>query len=425
MKVWALAVLICARAAAAVVETAPEAASGASGSAALGAAAVPSVPAASILAPSLAPSAAFLPASLGAAFGVAPGAGQMRLAPSAVAATPASAAPFAAAPATAPSATTQNSGNAAATADAVPAVPPPASATAAPGTAAAAAATGNDVSQAAANTGNGRMVLPAPRMPDARASAEDAASMGRVYWDQAAARPRLDATAVGESGVRGVAALAPQTAAVPGPGAATSSAAPDDGDLRDAVAAAFSGPAPASAFAVPAPGRMQRLGVGATFSSAAAAPPVVGATSPSSAPRRLERLTLSLGADLAVRVRSAADRFVLGVRLWTVPGAGAPASASSYARPGLAPLTSTRWLERRGLLETAAIPDASAPRGPAETTPASERGRLPSLAAPSAEGSRLVSARAVSSRAGSDAPLALWALAFLPATLALLRDALR
>ncbi|NNN05182.1 MAG: hypothetical protein HKL90_04705, partial [Elusimicrobia bacterium] len=156
---------------------------------------------------------------------------------------------------------------------------------------------------------------------------------------------------------------------------------------------------------------------------AAASAPLSRAASPS-APRRLERLTLSLGADLVVRVRSVADRLAAGARLL----AGRSLGGTYSARRGSAPLTSTRWLERRGMLETASIPGAAAAAGmyrPSASASSGDLGRAQALALGAASGSALVSVRAVPLRAGSGAPLALWALAFLPATLALLRDSLR
>lgn len=80
------------------------------------------------------------------------------------------------------------------------------------------------------------------------------------------------------------------------------------------------------------------------------------------------------------------------------------------------------------MLETAAIPGAEASvvaRGPSVSTHANGLRPASTLFAMTAAGSRPVSVRAVPLRAGSGAPLALWALAFLPATLALLRDSLR
>ncbi len=350
----------------------------------------------------------------------------MRLAPPAVAASPAaataapaSAAPVSAAPTPMAKATTAVAATGAT--PSAPSVPPPASASAAHGTAAAAAAVGNDAAEADVKSEAGRPALPAPHAPDARASAEDTASSSRAFWDQAVARPRLDASVLEAPADRGAPAFVAPTAAVAGAVLPSVSASAGDGELHDAVAAAFPAAAPSAAarFAASASGR--------SYSFGAADAPARSAAPSLSAPRRLERLTLSLGADLVVQVRSVADR--LAASALRLAGRGAEAVTSARrARRTTAPLTSTRWLERRGMLETAAIPGAEAAAEADRTAvPVSGEGlgRARAFVDSAAAGSRPVSVRAVPLRASSSAPLALWALAFLPATLALLRDALR
>lgn len=436
MSAWYFAFLLCARASAAVVETAPaplpSASVGAAGASALGLSAaspislVPSGAAlAPVLSPSLAPSGSWSPAAAAAALGVAPSGGRVLLAPPAAAALTASAVPSAATPDAAPSPT--NSG--------VDILPPPPATAVSPATPIAASAPSGLATAASPLAGHdarGVSLLVVPgAAPDARATLEEAAAAGRAFWDQSDAFGRL-----GDAAATVSAALTASPAAVLGAGRATSATvvslvpALEEGALRDAVAGgapsslAFSSARLGAPDAAAAPAESR--GVDSVPAAARAAILAAGALRRAGAPSRapIERLTLSLGTGLVVSVRSALGmgEFSSGARR---PARAAYALAPASAAPARrgAPLTSTEWLERRGLIETAAdLPASSAlaaPVGRADAGMSSAR---------SVTGARDSSgAVAVFSPVGADAgsPLAWWALAFLPATLALLRDPLR
>jgi hypothetical protein len=153
--------------------------------------------------------------------------------------------------------------------------------------------------------------------------------------------------------------------------------------------------------------------LGGAWAPASPALPGPVPTDQSAAPMSFARLSLELGSDLAVKVRA-----VLGLeteartesRPSTPPSGAAPASA----RAARVPLTSTEWLERRGLLESLSASEAAAD----QTALAASAAAAKSAAAPLPD---LILAPARSARVS---PLAWWALAFLPAGLVLLKELL-
>jgi hypothetical protein len=416
-----LAILLCARASAAVVETAPAAAPsasvGAAGAAPLSAAASPIalVPGGASLIPSLSVTPVLSPAAVGAALGVPAAAGRVMIAPTAAPALPAAAAPTAApAASAAPGAAADES------------VPPPAAETGGASSPSAAASTARSLALGGAEPAAASRALPlsAPALPALRrGTAEDAADSGRAFWDQASPSGRL--AALEFSAARAPGAAFPARADRGG----RPDAALDAGELRDAVSAGV----PAAALLsrpwsetggpgslVPAPST-EPDGKGSAARLVAAGP---------SFPARIERLTLSLGSGLVVRVGSA-----LGLDSATAARSGARAASAGPAPRRPAPLTSTLWLERRGLLETASLSDAPSARpdfGTGLDEAAAAAAVLPAAnvrGAPASSGAFAARARraggALPFRSDSGSPLAWWALAFLPATLALLRDPLR
>jgi hypothetical protein len=444
VSAWAVlaSFLICARASAAVVEAAPAAVPTAPGAPAVGAvgASAAGAPALSLtgslsLVPTLTPGLSLSPAAIGAALGAAPGAGAVRLAPAADVSLPASAVTGAAA--AAPAADVSAPGAAPAAPQAQPgaaeALPPPAAPAelllapaasarqsfvgaelAAPAAAAAAAARGTSIPAA------GRLE---PATPEA------AAASSRAFWDQSAERAELDSAAF--SLPRAVSALLAQARLRPARRGASAGFFGSDGDvLRDAVAAP---PLPAYARAAAAPGTEPRPLAAASVAFGALGPARWAAESAAPLYAAIERLTLSLGRGLVVRVNGelgtlSATAAAPASAPEAASGGSARAALSSSdaprpaARPLPLPLFSTEFLERRGLLETVAtIPqEPLAAAASARTEQAASR----AFAAGTPAAARRARADAPASETGRS-PLAWWALAFLPATLALLRDPLR
>jgi hypothetical protein len=405
-----LAVLLCARASAAVVETAPEAAPsasvGAAGASALSPLASPIalVPGGATLVPALSPS------SIRSILGVPPSAGRVTLAPEAAPIIPAAAAPGAAPADADPS-------PAAAPAEALP---PPLPAPSAPafvpmapiGAAASrSAVAGMPEAVRASGSGTPDAAPSAPRTP------EEAAADGRAFWDQATERGRWDLAALFGAGRRAGAALRGRAPVAAASGPASSV---EDGPLRDAVSAGV----PASA-ALARPWSAVRGPAGVVPATAASVRAgEVDADPATSFPARVERLTLSVGSGLVVRVGAALRREFLSSEERDTR-AGLAASARRAA-----PSTSTQWLELRGLIETASYAPVSSARADAADEAPSIRTAAASWAsAPTAAGveTRAFARRAaeIPLRSDSGSPLAWWALAFLPAALALLRDPLR
>ena len=111
-----------------------------------------------------------------------------------------------------------------------------------------------------------------------------------------------------------------------------------------------------------------------------------------------------------------------------IPAAAAPGAAFSFFRVPVspaAPITSTEWLERRGLLESLSVSEAAAFQDASSlSTPAVAPGRALGLAASSAPGSAVVPAPNLDPTAPVRASLAWWGLAFLPGALVLLKELL-
>jgi hypothetical protein len=412
-----LAFLLISRAHAAVVETAVAPAPTPVGGPAVSVGVAP-IPTLGAVAP-LSSGLSLSPSALGAILAAPASIGVVRLAPAVVPALPASAVPTAAAAAQAPADPLAP----APAAVAAEALPPPAPAVAV-AAAAAMAALPSGPAGVAARVASARAALAAPpsALRAGAPAAEDSAAAGRVVWDLAGALAGLSAgpaSAPVRSG-GGVAALG-EAAGPAAAGTAAGSILDGGQTLRDAVSGvAGSGLRPAEPGALAAasarPGAVFAFG-----GTRAGVAPALAVPAAFAAPSAIERLTLSLGADLVVRVRGA-----LGLDPRTVIAAAIPAPrpAAALARP--LPPFSTEWLERRALLETAAyVP------GALDVLP-SDAGVSVAAAAGAARPARTSAApdaRAAGRReAGTLAPeaafLGWWVLAFLPATLALLRESL-
>ncbi|MDE2140941.1 MAG: hypothetical protein KGJ84_00845 [Elusimicrobia bacterium] len=395
MNAWILAALFCARATAAVVEPAVVAAPGASASgsaaaAAAGAAMSPvlNIPPASVLAPSL-NTAAILKAF------------------------PDHPAPVALAPA-APAASAAPVSRAEAAPDASPAPAesvPPKPSFGRRGTPATAAV--NALAARLEKAASDHEQTRSEAGPIAPLPAESADALGRRMFDRAAERALLADTAFAPNGGAAADAAATSRSADASRGAESapmSAYAGEDGPLRDAVAASpspsaflFRAVPPSAAGAAPSP-----FAAGTRSPAAASALPVGSAPAPAQAPS-FERLSLELGSGLVVKVRSALH---LGPPVAPKPfvaGADSAAPALAFSRaPSRAPLTSTEWLERRGLLESLSASEAAADQTAAAERPGAMRPPSPS---------RL----SVPARRSSVPSPALWALAFLPAAAILLK----
>ena len=262
-------------------------------------------------------------------------------------------------------------------------------------------------------------------------SAEGAVALGRKIFDRAGDRALLSEGSA--AGTPGAPALA---AAADGPTperrdpllAAFAGGSPEGEALRDAVASpvpASVSPAtlvtffhlPASLFK-PAPGSLE---IGAPAAGVAAyAPPVT-----------FERLSLELGSGLVVKVRAALGFAPAPATANTFDGAAKGTAPSSARRPRV-PITSTEWLERRGLLESISVSEAAASQE-AAALPSPSFADAPVRAAATwfapayapAPRSTVVPALVLDPAAPARVPpFAWWGLAFLPAGLVLLKELL-
>lgn len=428
MNAWLLAALFFpVRGSAAVVESARVAApvSAASVSGAVGAAAgasglspIQAVPGAAVLAPSL--NAAVIRAFQRESPSALP-AGAVRLAPPAAVSSPlpSPAAPGASvtpSPAAAPSRS----------------LPPEATAAARPVTAGTAPTRSRDAARERAvgalasrlEAAQGPVSAPgAEAAPIERMTGEAAADLGRRIFD----RSVETALPAGEADAPGSRAAAPAPsgagvapfAAEPLLARAGTSAAPSQGEvLRDAVASPLPLGAAARPGAFPAPASEPSV-FGSFFRRGA---PERDAPAPARARRTpapaFERLTLEFGAGLVVKVRTA-----LGLTAAVSPRPfssaarpAAPSAAGAASREGT-PVTSTEWLERRGLLESLSASEAAAGQAVAAAP-------LSSPAAPRTDAPARAPAPAVPFRSGEVPAPALWLLAFLPAAFVLSKELL-
>ncbi|MFI5350547.1 MAG: hypothetical protein ACHQ2Z_13455 [Elusimicrobiota bacterium] len=407
MNAWLLAALLCMPASAAVVETggtiAPVAPISAPVGSGLGSGAdlspIALVPGGSLLAPSLNVGALFKVPGQGATI---LSAGAARLAASPVPVLPASAA--AGAPGAAREGAPADAGGERAKGDPLPPF-------------------GAD-RQASSRTAAGgpRRELSAP-LDAAGLSSEDAVAAGRKTFDRSGDRARLaDGSAAGTPGASVSAAPSSETRD-PLLAASAGGGAPGE-PLRDAVAS----PIPAGA----APGGLMAFfrvpGSPLATSRSAAGSPAAGAAPVAAAPITFERLSLELGAGLVVKVRAAmglspaaATPAPLG---GAAKGARADAARNTATSSSRVPVTSTEWLERRGLLESISASEAAASQQAASLPVL-----LPELASVGAfsPASRTRSARAAAPvldlRIPARGPaLGWWALALLPVLLVLLNE---
>jgi hypothetical protein len=426
MNAWLLAAFLCAPVSAQVVETAGAAAPVAPVAGAIGPVAgvgaslspISVVPGASILAPGL---------NLGAVLKAFPGqaatglpAGAVRFAPAPLPSLPAAAASAATAVPGAPRQDAQAQTGSALTPDGM--IPPAgiggsaaARASAAPGSSTRIGADAQELSTSGDEAG----VLD-------RAPAEGAVAFGRKIFDRAGDSARLEAGSA--SGAPGASALAAQgsASAQRDPLLDASAGGTAAGEtLRDAVAS------PLPAAATP----------GGAFSffripGSAAAPPrgALGApgAAPASIPVTFERLFLELGDGLVVKVRailSLAPAASATSAVSPLVSAAQSAPAAAFAvRPARAPITSTEWLERRGLLESLSVSEAAASQEAAALIAPAV------LAADRAPATLLAPAAAAPKSFAVPAPfpepaapirvpaLAWFSLAFLPAVLVLLDE---
>lgn len=381
---------LCVSASARVVETvrvAEPSVPGAAGASAGAGASLPTVPPASILAPSL---------GLGASFS-APQA-RVHFAPPAAAETPAA---VEAAPLAEPVA-----GRAPARKDSVPPSIQEA---------------GRAVPTAASFQGQESAGVIAEPVAEAEPSipVEGAAAVGRRAWDQSSEHASLDDESLVPVAAPDVAASAqgPAVAAAPGARAGRPEAvavpAFEMETLRDAVASPAALPAalvlPRHGAPAPPPSR-SRASLPLVGTPAAA--PVVPAAAPSST--ALNRLSLELASGLVVKVRSALGFLPASAAAPSGPPRAAPATSEAPATG--VPLTSTEWLERRGLLETLSAVEFAA--GGVSGAPVPAKPGRGADAAPPAPARRAPDAPA---RPTLPSPV-FWGLAFLPAAAALLRE---
>jgi hypothetical protein len=253
----------------------------------------------------------------------------------------------------------------------------------------------------------------------ARARTEDAAASGRRFFDRASDRGSLSHV---EGGTRsGAAALAAAVAASrPGFGV-------EGEELRDAVAA-FPAPAAGRALMFAAPAALRGAAArGVFFGGRAPSIPAANPASAAAAPTPIGRLLMELGPGLVLRIRA-----VLGLAP-EAPAAAPTRSAAAAVRSGTAapaarvaraPLASTEFLERRGLLESLSAFETAAAQNSAaqmavETAP---KGSAPASAlvrAQPASGTTRAAPPRFSAHAESHLPRAWWGLAFLSVALVL------
>lgn len=410
MNAWLLMLVLCVSASAQVVETVRVAAPsvpGAVGAAAGAASAIPTLPPSAVLAPSL-------------------GLGAMLGAPQAlVHFAPPAAAPASAAVETAPRAEPAP-GRAPARKDSVPpsilkagqAVP---SAASFQGQESAGVIFESAPVEAQARGRFSERALPVAET-QAKVPVEGASAVGRRVWDQSSEHASLDegplspVVAVGAAASALGPGLAASGKARSGPSGALRDPAFETEVLRDAVAspAAF----PSGAF-------LPRPGASALPLSQRQAPSALGGSpapvSPAAAlpPASFSRLSLELASGLVVRVRSA-----LGLPVSAAVPAGlrssavVPRAAAAPRAPVAtgAPLTSTEWLERRGLLETlSAVESVAGDVSAAAFFVKTGRGESTAPARP------VPSAPLAPAHPALPSPL-FWGLAFLPAAAALFRE---
>lgn len=439
MSAWLLAALLCTPVSAQVFETGGAAApvapvTGAVG-ASMGAGAsvspISAVPGAALLAPSL--NSAVLSAFPGQAATNLP-AGAVRLA------APIPALPAAAAVSAAPAASGVRSSDSSPRTSAAPSrreLVPPSSAAGAAGIRAVAA----DRSRSAVSDADASPERSSARL-DASArglaaplveagdldllSAEGAASAGRKIFDRVEDRASLaDGSAGGAPGEFISDAPSPSRDPLL---TASNGATLEVESLHDAVAS----PVPAAAapgavlsfFRLPGSLFAPSRGSGSAAPSAAAAAAVPAGT----APITFERLSLELGSGLVVKVRAALGFAPSGAAAATGASANGKPAAPRAAPRSRAPITSTEWLERRGLLESLSASEAAAsqeaaalPAAAISTARSFASGRAPASSPRAAAARSFVLDPAAPSRVP---PFAWWALAFLPAGLVLLKELL-
>ncbi|HXS99671.1 MAG TPA: hypothetical protein VN915_03285 [Elusimicrobiota bacterium] len=436
MSAWLLAAILCAPASAQVFEAGGAAAPAAPVPGAIGASAgagapvspVSAVPGASVLAPSL--NSAVLAVFPGRAATSLP-AGAVRLAPAPLPALPAAAAVSGAAPA-APASRDDRApqpGPAPARRDVVPPslAPSVAAARAVAADRRRGAETDASPERASARLGPAGRELAAPG-EDAGGldllSAEGSAELGRKLFDRVEDRPALgDGAPGGAPGelIADGASPARDPLLTPSDGA-------DSGveTLRDAVASpiAIAPLSPAAAAPAGALSFFRRPAALLGSSARGAASPASGAAAPrgAAAPVSFEKLTLELGSGLVVRVQAALG-FASSSRPLAAP---APNGAAAVA----APVTSTEWLERRGLLESLSASEAAAVQQAASGSAAGAglavaNGLAPAVAPHASAARSRAAAAPLAPAAPAPVPAPVWwALAFLPAGLVLLRELL-
>lgn len=446
MSAWLLAALLCAPVSAQVFETAGAAAPAAPVSGSVGSvmgagaslAPVSVVPGASILAPALNAGAVIKAFAGQAATSSNLPAGAVRLAPAPLPALPAAAAASAApAPAGTPRReSTQETGAAPVRRELVP----PASAAGSASVRAVAADRRRGPEADAAPAGAAARLDAAGRDLAApldgtggleRLSAEGAAALGRQVFDREGDRARLtDGSAAGTPGAAALAAADGPPPVRRDPLLAAFADGSAEGEtLRDAVAS----PVPAAAapaamlsfFRVPAslfaPSRDADAGGGASAAR----------SSRPAAPITFERLSLELGSGLVVKVRAALG-FAPAPAANSFGGAakGTPAASFAPRRRPRVPITSTEWLERRGLLESISVSEAAASQeaalpSPRQAASAPQRGGASWFStAPSPRSAAVPALVLQTPEPARVPPLAWWGLAFLPAGLVLLKELL-
>jgi hypothetical protein len=183
--------------------------------------------------------------------------------------------------------------------------------------------------------------------------------------------------------------------------------------LRDAVGAPVSPAAGRFARAVAVSPSASRVSIHAV--PGAASVPAGGVAAPAATAASFDRLSFESGSGLVVRIGAAPDSTLK--TLTPKPFAAGTLPASSGAPSSLrhgAPVTSTEWLERRGLLETLSVTEAAA-----------DQAARAALASPVVVAPATLRREPAPVRRDSSAPLPdglWWGLAFLPAAAVLLKD---
>ncbi|MEK7383545.1 MAG: hypothetical protein AAB262_09705 [Elusimicrobiota bacterium] len=246
----------------------------------------------------------------------------------------------------------------------------------------------------------------------ARIPVEGASAVGRRVWDRSSEHASLGdvspvptVSPVVAPSVRGrVFAAAPEARA----GRSQSVAVPafETEALRDAVASPMTSPMASPVAAAPA-----------VFAAAPFLPQGGAPVMPSprrqvpSLPTSLDRLWLELASGLVVKVRAALGWLPASATALWMPRAS---DASRVVPVTGAPMTSTEWLERRGLFETlSAVESVAGDVFAAPLAAISDRDASASPAAPAAP--------VAPSRSKPYSPI-FWGLAFLPVAVAFLRE---